>query len=153
MENIAQKIVGSEHRLTMLLWGYWVETRGDRRCPLVHAFKRAIPTDILADCFVFLPAETPGDGRLHDIGAALARSSGIAVTSLALSEVPHDTLIGTAAKSLDRVLEQASPVIDQGEFQNRAGNRNLYRATLLPLEDEKGEIAQVLGGARCKASE
>lgn len=151
MEDIAPKIVAGERRLTILLMGYWQETRGDRRCPLVHAFKRAIPTDILADCFVFLPAEMPGGGRLHDIGAALARDSGIAAASLALSEVPHNTLIGTAAKWLDRVLEQASPVVDEGEFEDQEGHRNLYRATLLPLEDEKGAIAQVLGGARCKA--
>ncbi len=151
MEDIAPKIIAGERRLTILLMGYWQETRGDRRCPLVHAFKRAIPTDILADCFVFLPAETPGGGRLHDIGATLARNSGIAATSLVLSEVPHDTLIGTAAKWLDRVLEQASPIVDEGEYLDQEGNRSLYRATLLPLEDEKGEIAQGLGGARRKA--
>ncbi|MEE8499919.1 MAG: PAS domain-containing protein [Kiloniellales bacterium] len=151
MEDIAPKVIAGERRLTILLMGYWQETRGDRRCPLVHAFKRAIPTDILADCFVFLPAETPGDGRLHDIGAALARNSGIAATSLVLSEVPHDTLLGTAAKWLDRVREQASPVVDEGEYLDQEGNRSRYRATLLPLEDEKGEIIQVLGGARRKA--
>lgn len=151
MEDIAPKVIAGERRLTILLMGYWQETRGDRRCPLVHAFKRAIPTDILADCFVFLPAETPGDGRLHDIGAALARNSGIAAASLVLSEVPHDTLIGTAAKWLDRVLEQASPVVDEGEYRDQEGNRSHYRATLLPLEDKKGEIIQVLGGARRKA--
>jgi hypothetical protein len=32
------------------------------------------------------------------------------------------------------------------------GMRNHYRAILLPLENDQGEITQVAGGARCKAS-
>ncbi len=151
MEDIAPKIVAGERRLTILLMGHWQETRNDRRCPSARVFRQAVPPDLLADCFVFLPDETADGGRLHDIGAALARSSGIAATSLALSEVPHNTLIGTAAKWLGRALETGVPIVDEGEYQDQEGNRSLYRATLLPLEDEKGEIAQVLGGARCKA--
>ncbi len=105
MEEIAPKIVAGERRLTMLLMGYWQELRDGRRAPLVRAFKTAVPTDLLADCFTLLPAETPDRSRLHDIGERIARVSGIAATSLTLSEVPGDTLIGMASKWLDRTLE------------------------------------------------
>ncbi|MEE8504864.1 MAG: PAS domain-containing protein [Kiloniellales bacterium] len=152
MEEIAPKIVAGERRLTMLLMGHWQELRGGRPAPLARAFKTAVPPDLLTDCFTLLPAETPDRSRLHDIGERIARVSGIAATSLALSEVPHDTLIGAAAKWLDRALEQAVPVVDEGEFEDRHGARILYRATLLPLANEQDEIVQVLGGARCKAS-
>ncbi len=152
MEEIAPKIVAGERRLTMLLMGHWQELRGGRPAPLARAFKTAVPPDLLTDCFTLLPAETPDRSRLHDIGERIARVSGIAATSLALSEVPHDTLIGAAAKWLDRALEQAVPVVDEGEFEDRHGARILYRASLLPLADEEDEIVQVLGGARCKAS-
>lgn len=152
MVQITAKIVAGERRLTMLLMGYWEETRQGRRCPLVHAFKRAIPPDLLADCFVFLPAKAPDRGRLHDIGAKLARDAGLNVTTLVMSEVPRDTLIGVASKWLARALEQGAPVVDVGEFEDRQGERILYRATLLPLGDEQDRIVQVLGGARCKAS-
>ncbi len=142
MEEIAPKIVAGERRSTLLLMGYWQELR---------AFKTAVPPDLLADCFTLLPAETPDRSRLHDIGERLARVSGIAVTSLALSEVPGGTLIGVAAKWLDRALETGVPVVDEGEFEDRHGAHILYRATLLPLANEQDEIVQVLGGARCKA--
>jgi hypothetical protein len=151
MEEIAPKIVAGERRLTMLLMGYWQESRGVRRAPLVRTFKRAIPPDLLADCFVFLPARKRNGGRVHDIGERIARTSGIATTSLAFSEVPRATLIGHASKWLGRVLEQGKPVVDEGAFEDDQGARHLYRATILPLADERDQIVQVLGGARCKA--
>ena len=43
------------------------------------------------------------------------------------------------------------PVLDNGEFEDADGTRRLYRAALLPLEDDAGEITLVIGGARCKA--
>ncbi len=151
MEEIAPKIVAGERRLTMLLMGHWQALRDGRRAPLVRALKTGVPPDLLSDCFTLLPAETPDRSRLHDIGARIARVSGIEATSLALSEVPGNTLIGMASKWLDRTLEQATPVVDEGEFEDQHGARILYRATLLPLANEQGEIVQVLGGASCKA--
>ncbi len=151
MEEIAPKIVAGERRLTMLLMGYWQELRDGRRAPLVRAFKKAVPLDLLADSFTLLPAETPDRSRLHDIGDRIARVSGIEATSLTRSEVPGNTLIGMASKWLDRTLETGAPVVDEGEFEDRHGARILYRATLLPLANEQDEIVQVLGGASCKA--
>ncbi len=152
MEEIAPKIVAGERRLTMLLMGYWQELRAGRRAPLVRALKTAVPPDLLADCFTLLPAETPDQSRLHDIGERIARVSGIEATSLTLSEVPGNTLIGMASKWLDRTLETGAPVVDEGEFEDRHGAHILYRATLLPLANEQNEIVQVLGGASCKAA-
>lgn len=151
MEDIAPKIVAGERRLTMLLMGYWQELRDGRRAPLARDFKTAVPVDLLADCFTLLPAETPERSRLHDIGERIARVSGIAVTSLMLSEVPENTLIGVASKWLDRTLELGAPVAEEGEFEDQHGARVLYRATFLPFANERDEIVQVLGGARCKA--
>jgi len=151
MEEIAPKIVAGERRFTMLLMGHWQELRDGWRAPLVRAFKTAVPPDLLDDCFTFLPAETPDRSRLHDIGERIARVSGIAATSLMLSDVPGNTLIGIASKWLDGTLELGAPVVDEGEFEDRHGARILYRATLLPLANAQDEIVQVLGGARCKA--
>ncbi len=150
MEEIAPKIVAGERRLTMLLMGYWQELRAGRNAPLVRALKTAVPPDLLTDCFTLLPAETPDRSRLHDIGERIARVSGIAATSLTLSEVPGDTLIVMAAMWLGRALETGAPDVDEGEFEDRHGARILYRATLLPLANEPGQIVQVLGGASCK---
>ena len=79
--------------------------------------------------------------------------SGLTTTSLALSEVPGETLLGIATRSVGTALEGAVPTLEDGEFEDRQGKRNVYRAILLPLEDEQGEIVQLLGGARCEARE
>ena len=77
-------------------------------------------------------------------------ASGVAATELALVEAPPNTLIGVAVKSLERALQEGTPVLDDGAFEDDGGVRRVYRATLLPLENEAGEIASVIGGARCK---
>ena len=89
--------------------------------------------------------------RSMDIGDALARASGIAVTEMALGDVPPNSLLAVATKSLDRALQEGTPVLDDGAFEDRSGVRQLYRATLLPLENEAGAVALVIGGLRCKA--
>ena len=150
MDEIAPRIVAGERRLTMLLVGYWQETRNGRRCPLASDFADALPAELLTDCFTYEPAETGEGGRLRDIGAALARASGVATTELGLAEAPPNTLIGVAVESLERTLREGTPVLDDGTFEDGGGARRLYRAILLPLENEAGEIALVVGGARCK---
>ena len=152
MDEIAPKIVAGERRLSMLLMGYWRETRADRRAPLERALKRAVPPDLFADCFVYLPARKHEADRLHDIGENIARASGLATTSLARADAPRDTLIAIASKWLDKALTGGAPIIDDGRFKDSHGNRVIYRAILLPLADRSGGIVQILGGARCKAS-
>jgi len=151
MDEIAPRIVAGERRLTMLLVGHWQETRNGRRCPLASDFLDALPAELLTDCFTYQPGEGGEGGRLRDIGATLARASGIEATELAPAEAPPNTLIGVAVKSLERALRDGTLVLDDGVFEDGGGTRRLYRATLLPFENEAGEIALVIGGARCKA--
>jgi hypothetical protein len=151
MEDITPRIVAGERRMTMLLVGYWQESRKGRRCPLASDFREAVSAALLTDCFTYEPAETGEGGRLRDIGAALARACGVASTEMALAEAPPNTLIGVAVKSLARALKEATPVLDDGVFEQADGVRRVYRATLLPLENEAGKVALVVGGARCKA--
>ncbi len=155
MDEAAPRIVAAERRLTMLLVGYWQEAREGRRCPLANDFIALVPDELLADCFAYEPAAQPAaagkGGRLYDIGAALARISGIAATEMALGDAPPKSLLGVAIGSLGRTLQEGTPLRDDGAFEDQSGVKQLYRATLLPLENEAGEIALVVGGARCKA--
>lgn len=151
MEQILPRIVAGERRLTMMLVGYWQQTRSDRRCPLATDFADAVSAELMTDCFIYEPGESGAGGRLRDIGAALAHASGVAAAELGLAEAPPNTLIGVAVKSLERAFEEGTPVLDHGAFEDGGGVRRLYRAILLPLENEAGEIALVVGGARCKA--
>ncbi len=152
MEEAIPRLIADERRLTMFLVGYWQEAREGRRCPLASDFTALVPDELLADCFTYRPAAAGQGGRLCDIGAALARVSGTAVTEMALGDVPPKSLLGVLCKFLERALEEGTPVLDDGEFEDRSGVKQLYRATLLPLENEAGEIALVIGGVRCKAA-
>ena len=156
MDEASRKIVDDERRLTMLLVGYWQEARDGRRCPRASDFTALLPAELLADCFTYEPAAGPAaageGGWLRDIGAALARVSGIAARDMALGDAPSNSLLGVVGKFLGRALQEGSPVLDDGAFEDEGGVKRLYRATLLPLENEAGEIALVIGGARYKAA-
>ena len=159
MDEAARKFVDDERRLTMLLVGHWQEAREGRRCPLASDFTALVPDELLADCFTYESAAGPAGesaaagegGWLRDIGAALARVSGVAVRDMALGDAPPHSLLGVAIKSLGQALREGTPVLDDGAFEDQGGVEQLYRATLLPLENEAGEVALVIGGARCKA--
>ncbi len=144
------KFAVGEQRLTVLLMGLWRISREDRRWPLARDFTASVLPHLLSDCFSLFPAEKTEDSEVCFIGENLARVSGITRTALPLSRVPGNTLLGVAARSFAQAL-QGSPVHDRGEFEDRVGKRNLYRAILLPLANDRGEIAQVIGGTRCKA--
>ncbi len=146
----ARKFAVGEQRLTVLLMGQWRISRGDWRWPLARDFTASVLPHLLSDCFSLFPAEKTEDSEVCFIGENLARVSGITRTSLPLSQVPGNTLLGVATRSFARAL-QGSPVHDRGEFEDRVGKCNLFRAILLPLANDRGEIAQVVGGTRCKA--
>ncbi len=152
MDEVIPRLIAGERRLTMLLVGHWQEAREGRRCPLASDFTALVPDELLADCFTYEPAAAGKGGRLCDIGAALARVSGVAVTEMALGDAPPNSLLGVVGEFLGRVFQDGTPVLDDGEFEDQSGVKQLYRATLLPLENEAGEIALVIGGARCKAA-
>ena len=159
MDEATRKSVDDERRLTMLLVGHWQEAREGRRCPRASDFTALVPAELLADCFTYEPpagfaaepAAAGEGGRLRDIGDALARVSGIAAREMALGDAPPNSLLGVVSKFLGRALQEGTPVLDDGAFEDQSGAKRLYRATLLPLENDAGEVALVIGGARCKA--
>lgn len=155
MDEASRKFVDGERRLTMFLVGYWQEAREGRHCPLASDFTALVPAELLADCFTYEPDAEPAaageGGRLRDIGAALARASGISVTEMALADAPPNSLLGVVGKFLGHALRDGTPVLEDGAFEDQSGVKQIYRATLLPLENEAGEVALVIGGARCKA--
>ncbi len=154
MDKAERSFIRGERRLTMLLVGYWQEARDDRRCPLARDFTTLVPDELLADCFTFEPAvESAGAGEggwLRDIGSALARVSGIAAREVALGEASLHSLLGAVSQFAGQALRDGTPLLEDGAFADAGGIRWLYRAALLPMENEAGEIALVVGGARCK---
>ncbi len=146
MDETSAKSVAADQRLTMRLLAQWHKMRGNRRCPLVSEFLSFIPPELLPNCFNFVSGKSLDEGRIS-LGNNIARISGITKTSLLLAEVPGNTLLGAAIRSLEDALK-GNPIPDSREFEDGTGQRYLYRAILLPLEDDEGEIIQVLCGAR-----
>ncbi len=149
MDETSTRSVATDQRLTVRLVTQWHKLRGNRRCPLVSEFLSSIPPELLPDCFNFVSGKSLDEGRIS-LGNNVARISGITKSSLLLAEVPGNTLLGAAIRSLEDTLK-GNPIPDSGEFEDGKGQSYLYRAILLPLEDDEGEIIQVIGGARCKA--
>ena len=158
MDEVIPKFFDGERRLTVLLVGYWQEAREGRRCPLVSDFTALVPAELLADCFTYEPGNAGGGesaaagegGWIRDIGAALVRTSGIAAKDMALSDAPPNSLLGVVGQFLGQAAQNGTLVLEEGAFEDARGVKQLYRATLLPLENEAGGIALVIGGARCK---
>ena len=155
MDEVTPSLVGGERRLSFLMVGYWQEARDGRRCPLASDFTALVPDELLADCFTYEPGAGPdadGEGGwFRNIGTALARASGIAASELALGDVPSGSLLGVMENFVGQTLRDGTPLLDDGAFEDENGAKKLYRATLLPLENDAGEIALVVGGARCTA--
>jgi hypothetical protein len=149
LDGTSAKSVAADQRLAMRLMAQWHKLRGNRRCPLVSEFLSSIPPELLPDCFNFESSKSLDEGRIS-LGNNVARISGITKTSLLLAEVPGNTLLGTAIRSLEDALK-GIPIAESGEFEDEISQRYLYRAILLPLEDDEGEIIQVICGAKCKA--
>ncbi len=147
MDETSAKSVAADQRLTMRLMAQWHKLRGNRRCPLVSEFLSSIPPELLPDCFNFVSGKSLDEGRLS-LGSNVARFSGITKTSLLLAEVPGNTLLGAAIRSLEDALK-GKPITESGEFEDGRSNQYLYRAILLPLEDDEGEVIQVICGAGC----
>lgn len=148
-EAIPTKIIGGDRRLTMQLMGLWQDLRRKQRCPLVDPFLAAVPARLQEDCFLLEPGD-PGPGRLEQVGESIGRFSGISATSLDLAQVSTDTLLGVATRSIDQVLGRGAAFLDEGSYCDRDGRRLLFRAILLPLQDDSGRIVRIFGGARCK---
>ncbi len=149
MDETSAKSVAADQRLTVRLIVQWHKLRGNRRCPLASEFLSSIPPELLPDCFNFVSGKSLDEGRIS-LGNNFARISGITKTSLLLAEVPGNTLLGATIRSLEDALK-GNPIPDNGEFEDGIGQRYLYRAILLPLEDDEGEIIQVICGASCTA--
>ena len=143
------KSAAADQRLTARLMAHWHKVRGNQRCPLVSEFLSSIPPELLPDCFNIVSGKSFDEGRIS-VGNNVARISGITRSSLLLAEVPGNTLLGAAIRSLEDTLK-GNPIPESGKFEDGKGQSYLYRAILLPLEDDKGEIIQVIGGASCKA--
>lgn len=140
----------SERRLNMQLMSYWLDLRGRGSEPLAERFDPKAVAELWPHCFTIIPADRADDVKFEHIGAAIAAGSGLTVQAVATSEVPADTLLGHALRLTAEVMKVKYPIVDSGEFTDLQGRQCLYRSILLPLNNDRGEISLLVGGARSR---
>lgn len=141
------------HRSHEVFKNYWDELRGSRPFPRESEIDPDSLNDIWESCFLISNDDvTRRIGyRYSFLGRDLLGAFGDDMTN-------HDAalrLLSTArvpnARKFDEVLMEKHPVIDEADFVNLMGMRIRYRACLLPLGLENGEVTHLIGCMRWKA--
>lgn len=142
-----------QHRSQEILLGYWNDLRGDRAFPSESELNPDDLSEIWESCFLISNDEvTRRIGyRYSFLGTDLIGAFGddmthhdVAMRLLSTARVPN-------ARKFDEVLTAKHPVIDESEFTNLMGVTIRYRAALLPLGNDKGEVTHIIGTMRWKA--
>jgi hypothetical protein len=134
----------------MRLMSYWQDLRGARSHAPIELFDPAVVADLWPHCFAMVPADSPDKATFSHIGEMIATDPGLPTEGLLASDIPADTLLGSALRLTAEVLRVKYPIVDSGEFTDRQGRPNLYRSILLPLSDDQGTVKLLVGGARCR---
>ena len=140
------------HRSHEQLREYWKQLRGQRPFPRESELDPDALMDIWESCFLISNDDvTRRIGyRYSFLGSDLLGAFGDDMTN-------HDAalrLLSTArvpnARKFDEVLMEKHAVIDEAEFINLMGVGIRYRACLLPLGLESGEVTHIIGCMRWK---
>ncbi len=141
------------HRSHEQLQQYWDKLRGDRPFPRESEIDPDALDSIWESCFLISNDDvTRRIGyRYSFLGTDLLGAFGDDVTN-------HDAalrLLSTArvpnARKFDEVLTEKHAVMDEATFINLMGMNIRYRACLLPLGLESGEVTHILGCMRWRA--
>lgn len=141
------------HRSHEQFLDYWNKLRGERAFPRESEIDPDALKDIWESCFLISNDDvTKRIGyRYSFLGSDLLGAFGDDITD-------HDAalrLLSTArvpnARKFDEVIHNKHPVIDEHTFVNLMGMTIRYRACLLPLGTEDGEVTHLIGCMRWKA--
>ncbi len=150
MNTVALELHGDSdlhHRSHEVFQGYWNHLRGNRPFPRESEIDPDAIADIWESCFLISNDDvTRRIGyRYSFLGSNLLGAFGDDVTN-------HDAalrLLSTArvpnSRKFDEVLLEKHVVIDESSFVNLMGMKILYRACLVPLGLENGEVTHLFG--------
>jgi hypothetical protein len=129
-----------EQRLVLRLLERWRTLAGERAMPAVADIAR-LGDDIRDDCFVL--EDEAGELLFRFVGERQKSLLASDPSSLRVSAIDGETLLGRAIGYRAHVLDRRVPVSVGGQFVDRDGRTILYRSILLPL-GENG-ITALLG--------
>jgi len=140
----------SEHRYHKRLRAYWEHLRGSRPFPSENEIEPDDLEEIWPSCFLIsIDNVTHRLGyRYSYLGADLMEAYGcdsgnadIAGQMLSTSDLP-------TVKKFDDIRQIKKPLLDESEFVNAKNVTIKYRAILVPLGYEDGQVSHILGCMR-----
>jgi hypothetical protein len=146
--------VGKEQRISNRLIGYWLQLSAHQSLPCETDINPEEIADIWEHCFLIriqpenehhvLVFEYMGDALLHSYGEAMVEQH---FHSLSLSKKQ-----GSIFSNILNIIEEKTPIVEESEYVNHAGEEVKYRMALVPFANTGGHLSYVLGGVRWTGS-
>lgn len=139
-----------ERRLTLRLLAYWERLRMGRQMPTEADINPdGDISDMWDDCFLIHTS----DVNMEDYNFIYLGSNIQMILTGAINDDPSRSWkslnVKQLAPDIQKVLDNKSPVLNEGEILNDANQRVKYRQCLLPLGEEDKVLA-IFGGMSCK---
>ena len=136
-----------ERRIATILLDYWNQQRGERAFPTEHDIDPDALKDVWNNCFLLQARDIE---RRDDFNYSFLGTNIIRAYRGSAMQPDDSGMVGPNAAQLSNsfavVLENKSPIEEDGEFLALDGTRVQYRQCLLPLGEENGRITAVFGG-------
>ncbi len=143
-------IIPDDRRLTIQLMGVWQGARvGGERCARENLFLATLSEELLTDC-CFVEETDDGGWELRRIGPTIGRCSGVSGETAKIDDLPAGSLLSAAVCELQTAYTSQVPNIDEGEAQDKNGQKIPFLSILLPLADASGQFIKFVACARCR---
>lgn len=138
-------ISGSERRMQVRAYNYWVSLLGQRSFPSIEDLNPEDMEDFGSHSVLLdfsLGLENPA---ILYLGSALREECGITGTIERIDQVPARSLLSRLTDHYLQIIANAAPVGFEAEFTNQRGVEILYRGILMPFSSNDETIDFIYG--------
>jgi hypothetical protein len=141
----------SDKRLVIRMLELWRRARGGERMPNAA---RLTPADAGADAAYLFQIDvlSPTGARFTHIGSGLHLPDWPTKPAPPVLECPEDSVLSLSSRHWREIVTRRVPVT-RGGISRHLGGLVLFRSIMMPLTDEEGRIASILGAANWRTVE
>ena len=141
----------SEKRLVIRMLELWRRARRADRLPLAVALTASDAGGDAASLFQ-IDVLSPTGARFTHIGSGLHLPNWPVKPTPLVVECPEDSVLSLSSRHWREIVTRRVPVT-RGGLSRHLGGLVLYRSIMMPLVDEDGRIASVMGASNWRAVE
>lgn len=141
----------TEKRLVLRILDLWRNAHKGEALPHIGALTPA-DTGADVDHVYIIDVVDPAGPRFVYVGASLQISSWPSAENALVAHCPDDSMLGLTSSHWKEIVERGVPVTRGGVGQHEGG-AVLYRSILVPLVDDDGHIAVIMGAANWRMVE